>query len=1234
MIRVPDFKIHDSNFLPVRPFGGVGRNISLFPDNTSAQGSDLLISPFVSLTAAHVITKQQGVNQNFDSSFIISYPGSIPNGSGGYNNFFGSLESEDSRYSDSYLSSNIKTSEDYGVIRGIIPMNFSFYSGLIIDTTNPRFVNVVGYPGNRIGMHEGFNVAEFDDFPCGFFDPALVYEIDASPGASGGPIFNSNETFSTGIHNSGCNNNDFGAGVSFNQRNALEIQSWLWNPTGLMEIFSPLPNLSFNLVTIPPFDGTFMTFNRMSINGDIEHRANTFDNLIKWESNQDGFIGQGAVISADRLKAVLTSGSHRITAKIDSNGESGEKNIIIHVTRPDGQFTSPNFCVQNLNSPNSCSYNLSWAVTDTPEISVVHNETNNSDFATGNSGSKIFTIVNGSNTRFKLYPSNQKKILLDTLNTNTLAIKTPTGTLTSNGNVCSLQPTPINPHDGTLRDPKATPPGCGTQLSWSNVQWTSPSIYYRAVGSSIWQHLYQIPCNVSSGDICSGSINTDNINPELISLAGVDFKLLQFNNASSGQLSPIFRVTAHRYADIYEYDNGDITDFTDIATVGFPTDYVIGNTLSNAAVLGTVQHGHNFHSPAVYDSSTDIDTVQINTADFAAGTLLTVKVFNMAAGLDVGLALKCAGEFTQGIQVGQQGIFDFNIDPTQAIITDPLTGAKSMTFAVTKTSRQLASNINCLYNRVIINRSAGTPSESLTYSVLIDHPNNIGVPSLSSASSTCANNYCVRLLGGQFASDAVITVRENIAGSGVLKTYGGNDIYSRVPINGQERLQFPIRSISIQDKFNANGLCFKVHSAGKTSNEKCFVRPITAPQQSFMGKTVSSYQINTQDVEHRSYNVVGAGGTKLNIMGNSWKKIAYNYTVTSNTVLEFDFRSGQQQPEINGIGFIMNGASTFGGNRAWQVYGSQNFGDQSFHNYSGNSWKSYAIPIGHSFNGNVSDMVFIADEDAHVGQSVLFRNPRLFERLAPPIKGFLFDPLKSGHGIHVSQSSNGDYLLFFYSYDDNGLPEWYIATSTFVNNKLSGSLDKVSFNFATNGISQVSAGTFSLDYDSSAVNSNSNCNGVNRSLQLAVFNWSLAGQNGSWCMQALLKDAPGIPAQTASHSGTWYEPALNGWGISLQTQAQGANFTSFVIIYYYDGAGNGRWASGYDANATVNAYDYDMLHNAGYARTATATAVGESIGSFDLNFSGANRANLNIHYPRSPFGNWIRPNANMAQLTQ
>ena len=110
MTRVPDSKIYDSNIIPVEPYGGVGRNESIFPNQREFQGSDLLISPYVSLTAAHVVSNDL-ILGDVTPSFFISYLGSIPNGSGGYNNFFGSIIANDYKFSTTYSTSSPKIAE-------------------------------------------------------------------------------------------------------------------------------------------------------------------------------------------------------------------------------------------------------------------------------------------------------------------------------------------------------------------------------------------------------------------------------------------------------------------------------------------------------------------------------------------------------------------------------------------------------------------------------------------------------------------------------------------------------------------------------------------------------------------------------------------------------------------------------------------------------------------------------------------------------------------------------------------------------------------------------------------------------------------------------------------------------------------------------------------------------------------------------------------------------------------
>lgn len=257
---------------------------------------------------------------------------------------------------------------------------------------------------------------------------------------------------------------------------------------------------------------------------------------------------------------------------------------------------------------------------------------------------------------------------------------------------------------------------------------------------------------------------------------------------------------------------------------------------------------------------------------------------------------------------------------------------------------------------------------------------------ISSVNTSCAHNYCITIRGNDFAVDASVLVRPNSPNS-IAEEFSGNDIYTRWFTESEDKLFFPIQDLNLQSELNGQGLCFKIKNNNIESNEMCTTRPPTAAIHPYMGEVVQSYTGHgTQDLEHTSYFVKGdasplQGGDKLKILGNSWKKIFYNYNVTANTVLEFEFHSNEQEPEISGIGFVLSGETSVRLNtHMWQIHGTQtNFGIQDYHNYTGTAKKSYSIPIGQYFTGQVSEMVFIADEDNHVGQSTIFTSPRLVD---------------------------------------------------------------------------------------------------------------------------------------------------------------------------------------------------------------------------------------------------------------
>ncbi|VAW49570.1 FIG00566442: hypothetical protein [hydrothermal vent metagenome] len=151
----------------------------------------------------------------------------------------------------------------------------------------------------------------------------------------------------------------------------------------------------------------------------------------------------------------------------------------------------------------------------------------------------------------------------------------------------------------------------------------------------------------------------------------------------------------------------------------------------------------------------------------------------------------------------------------------------------------------------------------------------------------------------------------------------------------------------------------------------------TGSNINFNNYTIESYGGSGQD-KNPTVTIEDQGAT-LRIVGNGWKKIALPYTVTANTIIEFDFQS-TAQGEVHGIGFDTdNGIS---GGRTFKVYGTQNWGIATFDDYAGSqpNVKSYIIPVGQHFTGNMLYLTFTNDHDvaSPTAESIFF-NVKIYE---------------------------------------------------------------------------------------------------------------------------------------------------------------------------------------------------------------------------------------------------------------
>ncbi len=147
------------------------------------------------------------------------------------------------------------------------------------------------------------------------------------------------------------------------------------------------------------------------------------------------------------------------------------------------------------------------------------------------------------------------------------------------------------------------------------------------------------------------------------------------------------------------------------------------------------------------------------------------------------------------------------------------------------------------------------------------------------------------------------------------------------------------------------------------------------------------------------------GGTTLRIVGNGWKKVVFPYTITADTVLEFDFASSIEG-EIHGIGFDTDNAIT--ASRTFQLYGTQNWGRLDYNNYAGETPKHYVIPVGQYYTGGVINLFFANDDDASAAGESVFSNIQVYESVPPPAAPLSAAPMAVGVRRVSRADLNGD----------------------------------------------------------------------------------------------------------------------------------------------------------------------------------------------------------------------------------
>ncbi|HHL31410.1 MAG TPA: hypothetical protein ENJ41_02405, partial [Oceanospirillales bacterium] len=276
---------------------------------------------------------------------------------------------------------------------------------------------------------------------------------------------------------------------------------------------------------------------------------------------------------------------------------------------------------------------------------------------------------------------------------------------------------------------------------------------------------------------------------------------------------------------------------------------------------------------------------------------------------------------------------------------------------------------------------------------------------------------------------------------------------------------------------------------------------------------------------------------------------------------------------------------------------------------------------------------------------------------ARPKPGFYFDRAKNGHGFVIEPIANTDlYFTIFYTYKEDGTPEWYTSQPTLENNVLNinsltdpaaGALNRFIYDFNVDPIGAGNPNTLDdtvgesflkVDFNEAVATAANACNdGFDRGDNQAVATWKIGDETGQWCVEPLA-NVIGNPLDP-DFGGTWWAGIDDdGWGFSLAFTGD----TIVVIIYYFDANGSPRWALGTQAGYQLGQeITLDMLEFAGFARDATAIEL-ETVSTGALTLTINSRTgtgndgniNLDINYQGIEGGNWNRTNVPITIFTE
>ncbi|HEX3894759.1 MAG TPA: S8 family serine peptidase [Rudaea sp.] len=189
--------------------------------------------------------------------------------------------------------------------------------------------------------------------------------------------------------------------------------------------------------------------------------------------------------------------------------------------------------------------------------------------------------------------------------------------------------------------------------------------------------------------------------------------------------------------------------------------------------------------------------------------------------------------------------------------------------------------------------------------------------------------------------------------------------------------------------------------------------------------------------------------------------------------------------------------------------------------------------------------IVAANAGSSEAQFNLQEDLQLSSAIAPANAGSYYNPMRSGHGIFLSQGG-GQQVVYWYTYLEDGTPVWY----------------GVQNDAPAAGASAWTGPLFRVTWDGTKVNTRTVIGDAIVTpidADNLMFSWRMFGLTGSeHFARASGTACVSLNDAQAGLTGQWYAPTQSGYGMDVVTQPS----LQFDAFYLYDAIGEPRWLGG------------------------------------------------------------------------